>query len=148
MRLTRSAIAFAVVCLLAAPAFAQSEEDVMAQIETLHGDSTGFGDAFATLQDGFMFGDLAVTMANMAFYPLTVHANGEVYDIAQAQDLIDNFSDLVTTDTQEALASQDFADLIVTSDGVGFANGALWMTNICLDDGCAETQWGILSINN
>jgi hypothetical protein len=24
----------------------------------------------------------------------------------------------------------------------------MWITNICLDDGCSETQWGILSINN
>ena len=41
-----------------------------------------------------------------------------------------------------------FGDLIVTSEGVGLGNGAMWITNICLDDACNETQWGILSINN
>ena len=148
MRLTSIVAAAFSLALLAAPALAQSEEDVMSQIESIHGDSEAFGEAFGQLQDGFLFGDLAVTVANMAFYPLTVRANGEVYDVLEAQDVIDNFDTLLTIETQEALASQDFADLIVTSEGVGFANGALWMTNVCLDDACAETQWGILSINN
>lgn len=148
MRLIQVALALAALALPVAPAFAQSEEEVMERIETIHGDSVGFGEAFGTLQDGFLFGDLAVTMANLAFYPLTIDANGELYDILEPQDLIDNFSDLVTSDTQDALASQDFADLIVTSDGVGFGDGVLWMTNVCLDDSCAETAWGISRINN
>ncbi|UJW83931.1 hypothetical protein [Devosia sp. SL43] len=139
-----SLLAFA---LLATPSFAQSEEDVMAQIESIHGDSVGFGEAFGLLQDAFMFGD-PVTIADLGFYPMTVNANGEVYDIFEAQDLVDNFDALLTSETQNAIGGQDFADLIVTSEGVGFANGALWMTNVCLDDGCAQTQWGILSINN
>lgn len=146
MRLTALAIAFALT-LIAVPAFAQSEEDIMAQIETIHGDSIGFGEAFSLLQESFLFGD-PVTFANLGFYPMTVNANGEVYDILEAQDLLDNFDSLLTPETQSAIGGQDFADLIVTSEGVGFANGALWMTNVCLDDGCSQTAWGIISINN
>ena len=43
MRLTALATAFALT-LIAIPAFA-SEEDVLAQIENIHGDSVGFGEA-------------------------------------------------------------------------------------------------------
>lgn len=142
---------FAALSLLAAafavPAFAQSEEDVMANIESIHGDSEGFGEAFGQLQDAFLFGD-PTTIAALGLYPMTVNANGETYDILEEQDFIDNFDALLTPETQTALGSQDFNDLIVTSEGVGFANGALWMTNVCLDDSCAQTHWGILSINN
>lgn len=147
MRLPILAAACLAATLLAAPAFAQSEEQVMAQIESIHGDAEGFGEAFGLLQDAFLFGD-PTTIADLGLYPMMVNANGETYDILEAQDLIDNFDALLTSETQAALASQDFADLIVTSEGVGFADGALWMTNVCLDDDCAETQWGILSINN
>ena len=134
MRLiSTAAIAFT---LLVAPAFAQSEEDVLAQIETLHGMSTEFGEAFGMLQDAFLFGD-PTTIADLAFYPLEVAANGEVYDIAEPQDLVDNFDTLLTQETIDGLSSQDFGDLIVTSDGVGFANGALWMSLVCADDSCA-----------
>ncbi len=146
MRLTVLAAAF-VLTLATVPAFAQSEEDVIAQIENIHGDSVGFGEAFGRLQDAFLFGD-PTTIADLGAYPLTVNANGEVYDILEPQDLVDNFDALLTQETQDALGSQDFADLIVTSEGVGFANGALWMSNICYDDACNKTAWAIISINN
>jgi hypothetical protein len=146
MRLTALAAAFALT-LIAVPAFAQSEEDIMAQIENIHGDSMGFGEAFSILQDSFLFDDPAA-FAELGLYPLTVNANGEVYDILEPQDLVDNFDSLLTPETQSALGGQDFDDLIVTSEGVGFANGALWMSNICYDDSCSQTFWAIISINN
>ena len=146
MRLTALAAAFALT-LIAVPALAQSEEDIMAQIENIHGDSMGFGEAFSILQDSFLFDDPAA-FAELGLYPLTVNANGEVYDILEPQDLVDNFDSLLTPETQSALGGQDFDDLIVTSEGVGFANGALWMSNICYDDSCSQTFWAIISINN
>ena len=147
MRLNIVAASLFAVALCASPAFAQSEEDVMYEIENIHGDSEGFGEAFSILQESFLFDDPAA-FGDLGFYPMTVSANGEVYDILEAQDLVDNFDSLLTSETRSALGGQDFADLIVTGEGVGFANGALWMTNVCLDDGCSQTQWGILSINN
>ena len=146
MRLTLLAALPLLAAALALPAAAQ-EEAIMAEIENLHGDSVAFGEAFGLLQDAFLFGD-PVTIADLAFYPLTVEANGELYDILEPQDLVDNFDYLLLQETKDALASQDFADLIVTGDGVGFANGALWMANVCLDDGCSETAWGIIRITN
>jgi hypothetical protein len=146
MRLTVLAAAVALT-LVAVPAFAQSEEDVMAQIENIHGDSIGFGEAYARIQDAFLF-DNPTSIADLGSYPLTVHANGEVYDILEPQDLVDNFDALLTQETIDGLSSQDFADLIVTSEGVGFANGALWMSNLCYDDACNKTAWAIIAINN
>ena len=147
MRLT-ILIASTIACLaFAAPALAQGEEEVMGQIEDLHGMSIEFGEAFAELQDAFLFGDPS-GMASLGEYPLPVQANGEAYDLLEAQDLVDNFDALLTTETQAALANQDFDDLIVTSDGVGFANGALWMNLICEDDTCDSAYWGITAINN
>ena len=132
---------------LAIPVLAQDEADIMAQIENIHGDSVGFGDAFGLLQDAFLFGD-PITIADLGAYPLTVSANGEVYDILEPQDLVDNFDSLLTQETIDGLSSQDFDDLIVTAEGVGFANGALWMSNTCYDDACSQTGWAIISINN
>jgi hypothetical protein len=141
-----AAVLFAFAALVT-PAFAQSEEDVLAQIEALHGKSDAFGEAFGLLQDSFLFGD-PQTLADLAVYPLTVRANGETYDVLSSDDFIDSFESLVTPETVAALSSQDFADLIVTSDGVGFANGALWMSLVCVDDSCSDSYWGIIAINN
>ncbi|MDB5622768.1 MAG: hypothetical protein JWR39_1331 [Devosia sp.] len=148
MRATSLFLAFALTQLVAGSAFAQSEEDVFEQIETIQGDAEGFGEAFGALQDAFLLGDPASGMAELASYPFEVAANGELYDIFEPADLIDNFDALVTEQTREALASQDYADLIVTSEGVGFADGALWMANICTNDSCDETFWAITRITN
>ncbi len=86
--------------------------------------------------------------AALAYYPLTVNANGETYDVLSEDDLVANIDTLLMVETREALANQSMSDLIVTSEGVGFANGAVWMSNVCLDDACSETAWGIISINN
>lgn len=127
------------------PAMA-SEEEVYANIEAIHGDADGFFEIFAGVQDATMFNPVDIT--GYAIYPLTINANGETYDILEEQDFIDNFDSLILPETLEAIGSQDVDDLIVTSEGVGLANGAMWITNVCLDDACNETQWGILSINN
>jgi hypothetical protein len=139
-----AAIALFALSLLA-PASA-SEEEVYANIEAIHGDADGFFEVFAGVQDATMFNPVDIT--GYAIYPLTINANGETYDILEEQDFIDNFDSLILPETLEAIGSQDVDDLIVTSEGVGLGNGAMWITNICLDDACSDTQWGILSINN
>lgn len=130
---------------LFAPATA-SEEEVYANIEAIHGDADGFFEIFAGVQDATMFNPVDIT--GYAIYPLTINANGETYDILEEQDFIDNFDSLILPETLEAIGSQDVDDLIVTSEGVGFANGALWMSNLCYDDACNKTAWAIIAINN
>jgi hypothetical protein len=140
------ACAAALILAPAAPTLA-SESEAEARIETIHGHAEGFLDLLATLQETLVDGDPAL-IAEYAFYPLTINANGETYDVLEEADLIENFDRLVTPETQQAVIDQEIDDLIVTQDGVGLGNGTLWITNICLDDNCTETQWGILSINN
>ncbi|MET3928094.1 hypothetical protein [Devosia sp. 2618] len=147
MRLVSFAAAAIALSSLTLPAFAQSEEAVMAQIESLHGQSEEFGELFGSIQDAFLF-DNPTNIADLAFYPLDIAANGELYEIEDPQDLVDNFDALVSSETQAGLSSQDFSDLIVNSDGVGFANGALWASLVCSDDSCSSAEWGIIRINN
>jgi replicative DNA helicase len=137
----------------ALPALAQAdfgidaEQAIYDSIETLHGDADGFDQIFADIQDALAAEDIAA-FAALAEYPLAVSANGEVYDIIDAEDLVTYFDTVVLDSTYQAVLAQDYADLIVTGDGVGFADGALWVTNICTDDSCAETYWAIIAINN
>jgi hypothetical protein len=147
---TRPALALlasVVLALPASPVLAQSEEDIYASIEAIHGNAEGFFEVFSLLQDAVMFGD-PVTFGQYAFFPLTVNANGETYDVLEAQDLVDNFDMLVMPETLEAMGQQDVDALIVTDEGVGIGDGVIWISNVCLDDACSETQWGIIAINN
>lgn len=135
------------LAIAAQPAFAQDEQAVWDNIESIHGDADGFFEIYGAIQDAIMSDDPFV-ISDYALYPLMVNANGETYDVLDKQDLLNEFDSLVTPETLEAVLNQNVADLIVTSEGVGLGNGAMWITNVCLDDACEETQWGILSINN
>ncbi len=145
---------FAAVALLssmtafaALPALAQSSEEVYARIEELHGNAQGFDETFRTIVEAMKYGD-PVTISDLGEYPLTVNANGETYDILSSKDMQDNYATLVMQETQNAVSKQQYGDLIVNSDGVGLANGALWMAGICDSADCSETHWAIISINN
>jgi hypothetical protein len=128
-------------------ALAQSSDEVRGRIEQLHGNADGFDEAFKLVTEAMKFGD-PVTVSDLGNYPLTVNANGETYDILSAKDMLDNYDSLVMQETQNAVSEQQYRDLIVNSDGVGFANGALWMAGICDTGDCSQTHWAIISINN
>lgn len=142
----RFAAALLAFSALVAPAIAQ-EEEVWNDIENIHGDADGFFEVFSGLQDAVLF-DTPTDIAQFGLYPMTVNANGETYDVLDMDDLIENFDALVSQDTLTALLEAEPGDLIVTSEGVGIGNGAIWVTNVCLDEMCADTEWGILSINS
>ncbi|WP_275783360.1 hypothetical protein [Pararhizobium gei] len=135
--------------MLLAPltASAESADDVRGRIEDLHGNADGFDEAFKLVTEAMKFGD-PVTISDLGNYPLTVNANGETYDILSAKDMLDNYGSLVMQETQNAVSEQQYGDLIVNSDGVGLANGALWMSAICDNDDCTQSHWAIMSINN
>ena len=124
-----------------------AEQAIHDSIATLHGDADGFDMIFAEIQNALAAEDIATTAA-LAEYPLAVSANGEVYDIIDTEDFTTYFDTIMPENTYQAVLAQDYADLIVTGDGVGFADGAVWVTNICTDDSCAETYWAIIAINN
>lgn len=147
LRLASLTLALVAALTIAPAAFAQSEEDVTASIENIQGDSEGFFELFGLMQDAMMFDNPTSIAASFA-YPITIAANGESYEVASEQDMLDNFDTLVSAAAQEAIRTQDVADLIVTSEGVGFGDGKVWVSNICDDDSCAQTHWGITAINN
>lgn len=146
--MSRLALAAILALTIAAPpVLAQDEEAVWNNIESIHGNADGFFELLSLLQDAVMFGD-PVTFAQYAFYPLAVNDSDGNYEIADEEEFLDSFDTVATEETLQAVLNQDVDDLIVTSEGVGVGNGAMWITNVCLDDSCEETQWGILSINN
>lgn len=128
-------------------AAAQSDEDVYNRIESLHGNAGDLSEPLLSLVEA-MGNDDAATIAGLAEYPLRVAANGESYEIQNADDFIENFDTLVTQDTRDAVAGQTFGQLFVNSDGVMLADGAVWMSNVCENSDCSSSHWAVISINN
>lgn len=127
--------------------FSPAEGATWTSIETLHGDADGFSDAFVLLREAMGTGD-AATVAGLVAYPLTITANGEVYDVVNANDLLRDVDQLVTAETQALIAVQPYETLFVNADGVMFGDGEVWMAPVCVDAACAEADWAIYAINN
>lgn len=145
-RIALVAKAVALIALIQ-PALAADEASTWDRIESIHGDAAGFFELVDTLQNAVTTGD-AASIAEYGFYPLAVNDSDGNYEIIGASDFVDSFDIAFTAETQQAVLNQNPDDMIVTSEGVGLGNGAIWLTNVCLDDTCTQTQWGILSINN
>ncbi len=128
-------------------AAAQSDEEVYNRIESLHGNAGDLSEPLLSLVEA-MGNDDAATIAGLAEYPLRVAANGESYEIQNADDFIENFDTLVTQDTRDAVAGQTFSQLFVNSDGVMLADGAVWMSDVCENSDCSSSHWAVISINN
>lgn len=146
--LTTAAILLtAALMLMPMSAAAQSDEEVFNRIESLHGNAGDLAEPLLSLVEAMGNGD-AATIAALSEYPLRVAANGESYDIQNADDFIENFDALVTEETREAVANQQYDQLFVNSDGVMLAGGAVWMSGICDNDDCSSSHWAVISINN
>ncbi|MCH4545814.1 hypothetical protein MK632_08525 [Rhizobium changzhiense] len=146
-RLSAALLLFGAILVGGSSALAQSDSDVYNRIEELHGDAAGFDRPLRQLVKAMRSGD-AETIAGLAEYPLMVKANGETYDVENAEDFIDNFDDLVTPETRSAVGRQQYEDLFVNSDGDMLAGGAIWMGAICDDNACEASHWAITAINN
>lgn len=145
-RLAASVVVAVALAASALPAHA-GENEVLADVENLLGDAAGFVDAYWLLREAITQGD-PVTVAELGAYPLTIRANGEVYDVSAPEDLVDGYEMLVTQETQSVVSGQEIGALLVNSDGVMFGNGELWMAPVCEDDRCTVASWRIIAVNN
>lgn len=132
---------------LASAAFAQSVAATNARADQLFGEHRSLQDAFQTVKAAVQNGD-AETLADMAQYPLTVHVNGETYDILTRDDFITNFRTIMASSVYDAVTSQDYETLFLNSDGAMFGNGQIWLTAVCTDNSCSSSYWTISAIND
>lgn len=141
------ALAFAAALLVATPAFAQTADDVNAQIDTVLGDHAIYQTAIETIQKALAEHD-TVALAGYVPFGEAIKVNGEDVVIADEADLDARFDELFNDKVVTAITGQDYGALFVNQDGIMFGTGELWITGVCLDDTCADVFVNISAINN
>ena len=141
------ALVFAAALLVAAPALAQTADDVNAQIDTVLGPHEVYQTAIETIQKALTEGNIDGIAGYIPFgEPIKV--NGEDVVIADEADLNGQFETLFNDKVINAVTGQDYGSLFVNQDGIMFGDGELWLTGVCLDDTCADVFVNISAINN
>lgn len=103
--------------------------------------------AFEAIQQAVAEGD-ATAFADWVSYPIEVVADGEPMVIGDAAQFADHYEDIVTPEIAQAVADQTFNELFVNSEGAMFGDGQVWMSEICLDDACSNSEVKIITIQS
>ena len=141
------ALALIAALLAATPAFAQTADDVNAQIDTVLGPHEIYQTAIETIQKALTEGNIDAVGGYIPFgEPIKV--NGEDVIIADEAELNDQFETLFNDKVIHAATGQDYGSLLVNQDGIMFGDGELWLTGVCLDDTCTDVFVNISAINN
>ena len=68
--------------------------------------------------------------------------------IGDAAQFTDYYEAIVTPEIAQAVADQSFNELFVSSEGAMFGDGQVWMTEVCLDDACSNSEVKIITIQS
>ena len=127
--------------LIAAALFTLATTSVFAQSPDT------YRQAFDAIQQAVAAGD-ATAFADWVSYPIEVAADGEPMVIGDAAQFAEHYEGIVTPEIAQAVADQSFNELFVNSEGAMFGNGQVWMSEICLDDACSNSEVKIITIQS
>ena len=132
-----------------ADAKAETKQAVHDRIENLLGAADDFDTIFTHLKEVFANknSDEIAEIADLIQFPLTVNGGDGKEVVNNEEEFISNIDDLVPDNVREVVANQRYQDLMVSSDGVMFGNGELWINAICQDTACENPNWAITAIN-
>lgn len=103
--------------------------------------------AFDAIQQAVTEGD-AVAFADWVSYPIEVKADGQSVVIGDATEFAEQYGAIVTPEIAQAVADQSFNELFINADGAMFGDGQVWMSEICLDDACTNSEVKIITIQS
>jgi hypothetical protein len=103
--------------------------------------------AFDAIQQAVAEGD-STAFAGWVSYPIEVMADGQPMVVGDAAEFAAHYAAIITPEIAGAVADQSFNDLFVNAEGAMFGNGQVWMSEICLDDACSDTEVKIITIQS
>lgn len=103
--------------------------------------------AFDAIQQAVAEGD-STAFAGWVSYPIEVVADGQPLVIGDAGEFATHYAAIVTPEIAGAVVDQSFNDLFVNAEGAMFGDGQVWMSEICLDDSCTDTEVKITTIQS
>jgi hypothetical protein len=126
------------------PNAAAAEGDARQRIERLLGDPQPYEQVFNDLQRGIAAGD-RVAVGKLMRYPLRATIAGNNKQIANEEAFQRAYADIVTPAVAKLIAEQRFDTLFVNGQGVMLGQGEVWITGVCKDSACAQSE---VKVNN
>jgi hypothetical protein len=139
--------AFVVCVAVSHPSYAQSVAAVNAHIDKLlETDHARFAAAFKMLQLNIAGG---TKLAQEYEYPVTITIDGNERVFDTYEDFLAVYGQIVTPAIVKVVKLQKYKDLKVSSKGVMFGTGQLWVSAFCeTGEACTGISWEISAVNH
>lgn len=112
------------------------------------GDPVKFHELMTSLQQAAQKHDPSA-IAPLIRYPIDINPNTKkVIHIRTPEVFIAQYNNIITPHIADIIAKQKYDDLFVSYRGAMFGDGEVWITGICKDKGCKQTDIKISTIQN
>lgn len=141
-------IAAALIALLPVATLAQSRTDIDKAIETNIGDPVKVHETFTQLQQAVAKHD-AAAVAALVSYPITINPRtNKAMRIRTPEAFAASYDKIVTPHIAKVVEDQKYEQLFVNYQGAMFGSGEIWLTGICKDKQCKQTEIRVKTIQN
>jgi hypothetical protein len=124
-----------------------SPTDLNKSIDMLVGDHVKVQHLLTDLQQSVASHN-AAGVAALVHYPIKVNPGKRPFIVKSPKAFIADYDRIITQDISEAILKQKYDALFVNSQGAMLGEGEVWITNFCLDKGCAKSDIKIGTIQN
>jgi hypothetical protein len=90
----------------------------------------------------------APAVAALVHYPIKVNPGKKPFTVKNEKAFIKNYDAIITHDIQDAIFKQKYENLFVNSQGAMIGDGEVWITGICRDKSCRQSDIKIGTIQD
>ena len=109
------------------------------------GDHAAYQAALTQLQHAVAERD-AASVAALVNFPFIATLDGKRNTLKDAAAFTAQYDRIVTPAIAEAIAKQEYADLMVSAKGVMLGSGEVWLNGVCPDPACAAPVVKVIAI--
>jgi len=148
IRLRLTCFMILAITALASLARAQSKAEIDKAIEANLGDPEKFKSVMDELQRSVAKHDVA-TVATLVSYPITVNPRTKkAMRIRTPDAFVASYDKIITLHIADVIEKQKYEDLFVNYQGAMFGSGEVWISGICKDKQCKESDIKVKTIQN
>lgn len=146
MGMTRVAgLAIGLLIALGPPSAKADDDATSASIEQVLGDAGAYRDVIARFQAGVKAHD-ARAVAALVSFPIEVAVGGKARSIRSGADFVAHYDAIMTDRIVAAVADEAYGDMFVNAQGVMLGDGEVWISGVCRDDACAQSDVRVVKI--
>jgi hypothetical protein len=133
---------------LAAPAQTKTTtDDLNKSLDMLVGDHVKVQRLLADLQQAVAAKD-ASAVAALVHYPIKVNPGKHPFVVRSEKAFVKDYDQIITPDIAAVIEKQKYEALFVNSQGAMLGSGEVWISSICRDKSCKQSDIKISTIQD